>query len=130
MKHHRDTIIDLRTFRVKYPSNVIIGHLNINSIRNKFELLSFLIDGKVDIFLISETKIDGTFPTSQFLMSGYSNVYRLDRNDKGGGIMLFVKDNLITFPVSGFCFSEKTDILRRIKPQAIKMVDILLLQSS
>ena len=110
MKHHRDTIIDLRTFRVKYPSNVIIGHLNINSIRNKFELLSFLIDGKVDIFLISETKIDGTFPTSQFLMSGYSNVYRLDRNDKGGGIMLFVKDNLITFPVSGFCFSEKTEI--------------------
>ena len=76
-----------------------------------------MIDGKVDIFLISETKIDGTFPTSQFLMSGYSNVYRLDRNDKGGGIMLFVKDNLITFPVSGFCFSEKTDILRRIKPQ-------------
>ena len=61
-------------------------------------------------FLISETKIDGTFPTSQFLMSGYSNVYRLDRNDKGGGIMLFVKDNLITFPVSGFCFSEKTEI--------------------
>ena len=109
VKHHRDTIIDLRTFRVKYPSNVIIGHLNINSIRNKFELLSFLIDGKVDIFLISETKIDGTFPTSQFLMSCYSNVYRLDRN-KGGGIMLFVKDNLITFPVIGFYFSEKTEI--------------------
>ena len=46
-------------------------------------------------------------------MSGYSNVYRLDRNDKGGGIMLmrdYVKDNLITFPVSGFCFSEKTEI--------------------
>ena len=110
VEHHRDAIIDLQTFCVKHPSNVIIGHLNINSIRNKFELLSFLIDGKVDIFLISETKIDGTFPTSQFLMSGYSNVYRLDRNDKGGGIMLFVKDNLITFPVSGFCFSEKTEI--------------------
>ena len=50
--------------------------------------------------------------------------------DKGEDSMLFVKDNLITFPASGFCFSEKTDILRRIKPQAIKMVDILLLQSS
>ena len=69
-----------------------------------------MIDGKVDIFLISETKIDGTFPTSQFLMSGYSNVYRLDRNDKGEEIMLFVKDNLITFPASGFCFSEKAVI--------------------
>ena len=63
---------------------------------------------------MSETKIDGTFPKSQFLMSGYSNVYRLDWIDKGGGVMLFVKDNLITFPVSEFCFSEKTDILRRI----------------
>ena len=98
-----------KAFCVKYPTNVIIGHLNINSITNKFELLSFLIGGKVNIFLISETKIDGTFPTSQFLMSCYSNVYRLDRN-KGGGIMLFVKDNLITFPVIGFYFSEKTEI--------------------
>ena len=97
MEHHRDTIIDLRTFCIKYPSNVIIGHLNINSIRNKFELLSFLIDGKVDIFLISETKIDGTFPTSQFLMSGYSNVYRLDRNNKGGGICILLKITLLHF---------------------------------
>ena len=130
MEHHIDTITDLRTFRIKYPSNVIIDHLIINSIRKKFELLSFLIGGKVGILLIIETKIDGTFPTSQFLMSGYSNVYWLDRNDKGGGIMLFIKDNLITFLVSEFCFSEETDILRRIKPKETKMVDIVLLQSS
>ena len=130
MEHHIDTITDLRTFRIKYLSNVIIDHLNINSIRKKFELLSFLIGGKVGILLIIETKIDGTFPTSQFLMSGYSNVYWLDRNDKGGGIMLFIKDNLITFLVSEFCFSEETDILRRIKPKETKMVDIVLLQSS
>ena len=46
--------------------------------------------------------------------------------------MLFVQDNLITFSVSGFCFSEKKkkDILRRIKPQKTEMVDILLPQSS
>ena len=69
-----------------------------------------MIGGKVDIPLINKTEIDGTFPTSQFLMSGYSNIYRLDRNDKGRGIMLFVKDNLITSPVSGFCFSEKIEI--------------------
>ena len=109
MEHHSDTVTDLRTFRIKYPSNIIIGHLNINSIRNKFELLSFLIGGKVDILLISETKIDSTFPTSQFLMNGYSNIYRLDRNDKGGAIMLFVKYNLIRFAASGFCFSEKIE---------------------
>ena len=39
--------------------------------------------------------------------------------------MLFVKDKLITFPVSEFCFSEKkTVILRGIKPRKTKMVDI------
>ena len=38
-EHHRDTIKNLRAFRIKYPNNIIIGHLNVNSIRNKFELL-------------------------------------------------------------------------------------------
>ena len=118
MEHPKDAITDLRTFRVKYLSNVIIGHLNIHSIKNKFELLSFLIGGKVDIFLIMETKIYGTFPTSQFLMSGYSNVYQLDRNDKGRGVMLFVYQK------------KNRDILRRITSQETEMVDILLLQSS
>ena len=66
-----------------------------------------MIGGKVDILLISETKIDGTFPTSQFLMRGYSNIHQLNQNEKGGGIMVFVKDNIITFPLNGFCFSEK-----------------------
>ena len=50
VEDHRDTIIDLRTFRIQYQSNVIKGQLNITSVRNKFKLLSFLIDGKVDIF--------------------------------------------------------------------------------
>ena len=53
-----------------------------------------MVGDKVDILLISETKIDDTFPASQFLMSGDSNVYRMDRNDKGGGTILFVRDNL------------------------------------
>ena len=55
-------------------------------------------------------------------MSGYSNVYRLDQNSKGGGIMLFVKDNLTIFPVNGFCYSEKKETFRGIKPQETKML--------
>ena len=128
VEHHRDTIIDLRTFGIKYPCNVIIGHLNINSIRNKFELLWFLNDRKVNIFLISETKIDGTFPASLFLMSGYSNVYQLDWNDKGGRIMLFVKGNLSCKWL--LFFRKNRDILGRIKPKETEMIDILLLKSS
>ena len=75
-----------------------MGHLNINSIRNKFELLSSLIGGKMDNLMISETKLDATFSRNQFIIQGYSKMHRLDRNDKGGGgIMLFVKDGVTTF---------------------------------
>ena len=81
-------------------------HLNINFVRNKFELLSSLIGGKIDILLITETKLDATFPTNQFFIQGYSTMYRLDRNDKGGGIMLFVKDGIISFPLERFSFSR------------------------
>ena len=37
------------------------------------------IQNKVDILLISETKLDETFPTKQF-----TSPYRLDRNGFGG----------------------------------------------
>ena len=72
-----------------------------------------MINSNIDILFISDTKIDGAFPTSQFLMSGRSNVYQLDRNDKEWGVILFVKDNLLTFPVIRVWFpgkNRKTDI--------------------
>ena len=88
-EHDRPFITNLITFRIRHPNNIITGHLNINFNKNKFELLFFLIGFKFDILLKSETKIDGSLTTSEFLLSGYFNVYRLDQSDKGGGIMLF-----------------------------------------
>ena len=41
---------------------LIIGHLNVNSLRNKFEALKSM----VDILMVSETKIDDSFPMAQF----------------------------------------------------------------
>ena len=38
-----DDMLDSKTLRVSYPDNIIIGHLNINSIRNKFEMLSLSV---------------------------------------------------------------------------------------
>ena len=55
-----------------------MGHLNTNFMRTKFELLSSLIGGKIDVLKISETKLDATFPSNQFFVQGYSTVYRLD----------------------------------------------------
>ena len=42
-------------------NKLIFGHLNINSLRNKFDLLSEEVKGSIDILMVSETKFDGSF---------------------------------------------------------------------
>ena len=48
----------------------------------------------VDILVITETKLDDTFLTSQFLVTGFSVPYRLDQNRCRGGIMIFICDDI------------------------------------
>ena len=48
----------LKKLRISNINKIIIGHLNVNSLRNKFEDLIYLIQGNIDIFFITETKID------------------------------------------------------------------------
>ena len=105
-----DDMLGLRKLRIKNPNKIIIAHLNINSIRNKFEMLSLLFHGVIDILMICETKIDGSFPTEQFIIEGYSTIHRLDRNDRGGGIMFIVKDNLLTSRLDKYCFPDEIEI--------------------
>ena len=41
--------------------------------------------------MISETKIDNSFPLGNFLIGGFSKPYRLDPDSFGGGILLYVR---------------------------------------
>ena len=70
----------LKEMKTQSSDKLILGHLNINLIRNKFEAVKFTIDNNIDIFLISETKLDDSFPTAKFLIKGFSALYRFDRN--------------------------------------------------
>ena len=70
----------INDLRNQNPFRVIIGHININSIRNKFEPLVSFINNNLGIL-----KIDDTFPDSQFLIKDFSVPYRLDRTAKGEG---------------------------------------------
>ena len=45
------------------------------------------------MFLISETKIDDSFPTEQFLIPTFSEPHRLDRNENSGGLLLYVRED-------------------------------------
>ena len=44
--------------------------------------------------MISETKLDETFPEGQFLMDGFTEPYRMDRNTNRGGIALYVREDM------------------------------------
>ena len=73
---------------------LILDHLNTNSIPNKSEALKFIIGNNIDIFLISETKLDDSFPTAKFLIKGLSALYRFDRNSKGGGLLFYIREDM------------------------------------
>ena len=44
--------------------------------------------------MISETKLDSSFPKGQFQLHGYSELYRLDRNGYGGGTLLYIREDI------------------------------------
>ena len=84
---------NLYNLRKNNINRVIFAHININSIRNKFDLLMNGVKNSVDILVISETKLDESFPPSQFHLDGYTP-YRLDRNCNGGGLMIYVREDI------------------------------------
>ena len=84
----------LQNLRAKNIDRIILGHLNINFVEKKFETLVPLVKDKLDIFLISETKIDQSFPPAQFTINGYHNPFRRDRDKMGGGLLLYARDDI------------------------------------
>ena len=84
----------LKSLRIHNHSNITFSYLNINSIRKKLDYLKLIINENVDILCIAETKIDESFPTAQFLWSGYHKTYSLDISDKQGGLLIYIKAHL------------------------------------
>ena len=92
--HTSNSFLEIEKFKLKHAKNMIISHYNINSIRHKFIEMRNILDLQLcDILGISETKLDNSFPLSQFCVENYK-LYRQDRNSRGGGIMIYVKDTI------------------------------------
>ena len=47
----------LKDIRVSNMNKLLFGHLNIKSLRNKFDLFSEPVKGSIDILMVSETKL-------------------------------------------------------------------------
>ena len=67
--------------------------MNVNSVRNKFSSTAELVKDNIDVLLISEAKIDNSFPSGQFVID-YCKIFRRDRNCFGGGLIFYVNENI------------------------------------
>ena len=76
---------ELYEIRLTNPNMLIFEHINIKSLRNKFDILQEVIENGVDVLLTSLTKLYALFPSSQFILDGFTPIYR---------IMRFVRENI------------------------------------
>ena len=81
-------------FEGKKFKNIIIGHLNVNSIRNKIEDIRLIFQDNIDVIALSETKLDETFTTAQFNIKGFRAPFRKDKNARSGGLLVYVNENI------------------------------------
>ena len=68
--------------------------------------------------LISETKLDSFFPLNQFHIDGLTTPYRLDRNQNGEGIMLYIREDIPSKSLTDIKLMKlKTFLLKSISDQ-------------
>ena len=96
----------LKDIRLKNVNNVIIGLLNVNSFRSKYECMKSVIIGNIDVMIIVETKLDVSYETSQFLINGYSTPFRQNRDKNGGGILIYVREDIPSKLLDKHCFPD------------------------
>ena len=100
----------LKKLREKHPNNILLGHLNINSLRDEFEYLEEIIKNMFDIFLLSECKLDLSFPDTLFQIANY-NMFWKDRDKNGGGLLFYVSQDLNCKIVNTYNFPSDIEIL-------------------
>ena len=96
----------LKKVKLNNVNRLVIGHININSLRNKYEYLKTQIKGNIDILVITESTLGESFPTQQFAIDGYSLAYRFDRNINGGGVVIYIREDILCKELTTHPFSS------------------------
>ena len=84
----------LKALKTKNSKRLVFGNLNINTINNKFEQLKYIIKNNIDVLIVTETKLDSSFPSGQFLIDGFAKPFPRDRNKTGGDVIIFIRDDI------------------------------------
>ena len=123
-----DCLTELKTFHPKNPKNLIMGHININSLRNKFESIKPIISPNFYIFLVSETKLDESFSNNRFPISGY-RMFRQDRNCFGRDLCIYAKENIASKQLNLHLDKETEAMCLEIKHAIKKMAHCRFIQA-
>ena len=97
----------LKTEKKKSNHNrLIFSIVNANSIPNKLDDIRITIADFVDILVITESKLDQSFPESQFFINSFSKPFRKDRN-RHDGLLMYIKEDI---PQKELSFNLPSDI--------------------
>ena len=116
-----DSLDGLKKLKIENLINPFLGYLNINHLRNKIiDHRCILNEIGLEYISISETKLDESFPDSQFKIDGFHfPPFRRDRNCHGGGLMIFVKNSIIVSRLTEYepaeveCMCTKVTIAKK-----------------
>ena len=89
--------IDLSNGSPLNDKDFTVLHFNINSItaEGRLEELSIVCDTiKVDVLILTESKLSETIPTNIVTISGYHEPLRRDRTRHGGGVLVYISESL------------------------------------
>ena len=121
-QHVGDIFEDLVKLRKWAPANIICGYLNINSYRNKYEhIVELLQRNIIDILFISETKLDSSFPDALFNVDNFT-LHRSDRNQHGGGVLVYVRADLTGDRVKQTEFNDLEAIAVEVTSEGEKLL--------
>ena len=74
--------------------------------RNKFEHFSQMTRDKLDVLVMAETKLDLSFPSSQFTINGFKASIRLDITRNSGGLLVYAREDILCRKIEGLTIAE------------------------
>ena len=98
--------------KLRNPTNILLGYLNVNSIRYKFSDLQIFVGNTFDVFTIAESKLDESFPSADFKFEGFHfPPFRIDCTSNSGGLLTYVRNDIPVRQLSKFEIDPALHIL-------------------
>ena len=77
---------------------------------NKFDALEFIIKDKFHVFLLSDSKLDSSFPDVQFKIPSH-RIFRQDQDKYRDGLMFYINQNIPCKKIGTFQLTSSIETL-------------------